>query len=172
MRRRGERIGYTTVQTRLERLVEKRAVAKSTERPAQYQAAVQPGEVSAPLLNMLLERVSGAAPLIAHLGARPVTQQQGLRRDQAPHRRSRAARRRRRPRGEGRMIDSIEAIVFCLLRASAAMLIAAIALSLLLRRLRIQSPTIHRVVYVFVLLQGWWLLPGYLESALLRPGCC
>lgn len=71
MTRQGQSIGYTTVQTRLERLVDKRAVAKSDERPARYQAAVEPQEVSAPLLDLLLKRVSGPAPLIAHLVQNP-----------------------------------------------------------------------------------------------------
>jgi BlaI family penicillinase repressor len=64
---RGKEIGYTTVQTRLERLVEKGAVLKSAQRPARYQAALGPEQVSGPLLDLLLERVSGAVPLVAHL---------------------------------------------------------------------------------------------------------
>ena len=67
MRAGGEKIGYTTVQTRLERLVAKGLVAKSDSRPAEYQAAVSPEEVSGPLLDLLLERVSGPVPLMAHL---------------------------------------------------------------------------------------------------------
>jgi predicted transcriptional regulator len=65
--RRGEQIGYTTVQTRLERLVAKNVVTKTSDRPAKYQAAIQPDEVSGPLLDLLLERVSGAVPLFAQL---------------------------------------------------------------------------------------------------------
>lgn len=65
--RRGPKIGYTTAQTRLERLVEKGVVAKSSDRPARYRATVEPEEVSRPLLDLLLERVSGALPLFAHL---------------------------------------------------------------------------------------------------------
>jgi predicted transcriptional regulator len=64
-------IGYTTVQTRLDRLVEKGAVKKSAERPARYSAALKPEEVSRPLLAMLAERVSGAVPLVAHLVSDP-----------------------------------------------------------------------------------------------------
>jgi len=63
----GHEVGYTTVQTRLERLVEKGAVAKSRARPAKYSAAVSPDEVSEPLLNLLVERVSGPVPLVAQL---------------------------------------------------------------------------------------------------------
>lgn len=64
---RGENVGYTTVQTRLERLVEKGVVKKSATRPATYSAAVEPEDVSGPLLDLLLDRVSGAVPLFAHL---------------------------------------------------------------------------------------------------------
>jgi len=60
-------VGYTTVQTRLDRLVQKGAVAKSPERPARYSAVVSPDEVSEPLLNLLVERVSGPVPLVAQL---------------------------------------------------------------------------------------------------------
>lgn len=62
-------IGYTTMQTRLNRLVEKGVVTRSKQRPAQYEAAVRPEEVGARHLDLLLERVSGGSvvPLIAHL---------------------------------------------------------------------------------------------------------
>jgi len=51
----GRSIGYTTMQTRLNRLVEKGVVARSADRPAH--------------LDLLLERVSGGniVPLVAHL---------------------------------------------------------------------------------------------------------
>ncbi|QDU30453.1 Penicillinase repressor [Anatilimnocola aggregata] len=67
MVRRGEQVGYTTVQTRLERLVAKNVVTKTSDRPAKYQAAIAPDDVSGPLLDLLLERVSGAVPLFAQL---------------------------------------------------------------------------------------------------------
>jgi predicted transcriptional regulator len=62
-------IGYTTVQTRLNRLVKKRLVRRSQQRPARYSAAVAPDAVSAHDLNLLVERVSGGSvvPLVAHL---------------------------------------------------------------------------------------------------------
>ena len=62
-------IGYTTVQTRLNRLVDKGAVVRTKDRPSRYRAAVRPDEVSARHLDMLLERVSGGSiiPLVAHL---------------------------------------------------------------------------------------------------------
>ena len=62
-------IGYTTVQTRLNRLVEKGVVTRTAERPATYRAAVAAEDVSAGHLDLLLERVSGGSivPLVAHL---------------------------------------------------------------------------------------------------------
>ncbi len=67
MQQRGSDASYTTVQTQLNRLVDKGAVAKSATRPAQYEAALSPQEVSGPLLDMLMQKVSGATPLVAHL---------------------------------------------------------------------------------------------------------
>jgi len=65
----GREIGYTTVQTRLNRLVEKGLARRSTNRPARYSAAVSQREISAGQLDLLLERVSGGSivPLVAHL---------------------------------------------------------------------------------------------------------
>ena len=62
-------VGYTTVQTRLNRLVAKGVVTRTRSRPAKYRAAVAPEEVSARHLDLLLERVSGGSvvPLVAHL---------------------------------------------------------------------------------------------------------
>ncbi len=62
-------VGYTTVQTRLNRLVQKGVIARGKTRPAKYRAAVAPEEVSAGHLDLLLERVSGGSvvPLVAHL---------------------------------------------------------------------------------------------------------
>ena len=62
-------IGYTTVQTRLNRLVDKGLAHRSDQRPARYRAAVSQREVSAGQLDLLLERVSGGSvvPLVAHL---------------------------------------------------------------------------------------------------------
>jgi predicted transcriptional regulator len=65
----GREIGYTTIQTRLNRLVEKQLVHRTSERPAQYSAAIDPAEVSAGHLNLLVERTGGGSvvPLVAHL---------------------------------------------------------------------------------------------------------
>jgi len=62
-------IGYTTVQTRLNRLVKKRVAKKSTTRPAKYSAAVTPDEVQRGDLDVLVGRVSDGrvTPLVAHL---------------------------------------------------------------------------------------------------------
>ncbi len=62
-------IGYTTVQTRLNRMVEKGVVTRTAQRPARYRAAVAAEDVSAGHLNLLLERVSGGSivPLVAYL---------------------------------------------------------------------------------------------------------
>ena len=62
-------IGYTTIQTRLNRLVDKKIVTRTTDRPARYAAAVEPAEVSARHLALLVERTSGGSvvPLVAHL---------------------------------------------------------------------------------------------------------
>lgn len=65
----GRPIGYTTMQTRLNRLVEKRIVSRDSDRPARYAAAVAPEEVGARHLDLLIERVGGGSvvPLVAHL---------------------------------------------------------------------------------------------------------
>ena len=65
-------IGYTTVQTRLNRLVAKHVAAKSKERPAKYSAAISPEDVQITDLDLLVDRVSNGriAPLVAHLVSR------------------------------------------------------------------------------------------------------
>lgn len=62
-------IGYTTVQTRLNRLVAKGIARRGTERPARYEAAVTREQVSAGDLELLVDKVSGGrvVPLVAHL---------------------------------------------------------------------------------------------------------
>jgi predicted transcriptional regulator len=61
-------IGYTTVQTRLNRLVAKRLATRSDERPARYAAAVSREDVCAEDLKLLVKRVAGGVvPLVAHL---------------------------------------------------------------------------------------------------------
>ncbi len=65
----GRPVGYTTVQTRLNRLVDKGAVRRSRERPARYEAAVTPDEVGARYIDVLVDKVGGGnvVPLVAHL---------------------------------------------------------------------------------------------------------
>ncbi|MBX7075368.1 MAG: BlaI/MecI/CopY family transcriptional regulator [Pirellulales bacterium] len=65
----GRPIGYTTMQTRLNRLVEKGLVTRTSDRPSRYSAAVRPESVSASHLELLVERVAGGSvvPLVAHL---------------------------------------------------------------------------------------------------------
>lgn len=65
----GGDIGYTTVQTRLNRMVKKGIVRRSRTTPAKYSAGITPGEVTGQDLDLLLERVSGGrvVPLVAHL---------------------------------------------------------------------------------------------------------
>ncbi|MCA9065764.1 MAG: BlaI/MecI/CopY family transcriptional regulator [Planctomycetaceae bacterium] len=72
----GRELGYTTVQTRLERLVAKGVAAKSTTRPARYSAAISEEEVTRQDLTTLVRRVTrgDVVPLIAHLvNDRPLT---------------------------------------------------------------------------------------------------
>jgi predicted transcriptional regulator len=65
----GQQIGYTTVQTRLNRLVKKNAAKRTATRPAKYSAAVTPDDVRGRDLDMLVHRVSAGrvTPLVAHL---------------------------------------------------------------------------------------------------------
>jgi predicted transcriptional regulator len=65
----GRTIGYTTMQTRLNRLVEKGVVAKSEHRPAKYRAVSDPEDVGARHIDLLLERVceGSVLPLMTHL---------------------------------------------------------------------------------------------------------
>ena len=65
----GKPVGYTTVQTRLNRLVQKRLAARDDGRPAKYRAAVSAEAVGRRHLDLLLEKVSGGSvvPLVAHL---------------------------------------------------------------------------------------------------------
>jgi len=65
----GRPIGYTTMQTRLNRLVAKGLARRSKERPARYEAVISPDDVSANHLDDLLHRVTrgNVVPLVAHL---------------------------------------------------------------------------------------------------------
>ena len=65
----GQPIGYTTVQTRLNRLVKKGLARRDDDSPSRYHAVVQPDDVGRSDLNLLIEHVSEGrvAPLVAHL---------------------------------------------------------------------------------------------------------
>ena len=64
----GEPIGYSTMQTRLNRLVRKDLVQKTKETPTRYEAAIQPEEVMESELRTLVQDVSGGVvPLVAQL---------------------------------------------------------------------------------------------------------
>ena len=65
----GREIGYTTIQTRLNRLVDKGLVERSKERPTRYRTPLTPDDVSQPHLDLLLKRVSSGSvvPLVAGL---------------------------------------------------------------------------------------------------------
>lgn len=62
-------VGYTTVQTRLNRLVAKGHVKKSDTRPGLYSAVLKRDRVSRADLSSLVDRVTQGrvVPLIAHL---------------------------------------------------------------------------------------------------------
>jgi predicted transcriptional regulator len=61
--------GYTTVQTRLNRMVKKGVVKRSRTKPAKYAAGIQPDEVASSDLDLLLDKVSRGSvlPLVTHL---------------------------------------------------------------------------------------------------------
>ena len=61
--------GYTTVQTRLNRMVKKGVVKRSRTKPAKYSAGIQPDEVASSDLDLLLDKVSRGSvlPLVTHL---------------------------------------------------------------------------------------------------------
>ena len=65
----GASIGYTTMQTRLNRLADKGLVHRSDARPAKYSAAVAPEDISANQLDVLIHRVTDGrvVPLVAQL---------------------------------------------------------------------------------------------------------
>jgi len=65
---RGRKIGYPTVQTRLNRLVEKGILRKNGEYPAKYEAVLQQSDVSGNYFDLLETLCGGSlAPLMIHL---------------------------------------------------------------------------------------------------------
>jgi BlaI family transcriptional regulator, penicillinase repressor len=65
----GKPVSYPTMQTRLNRLVEKGLVARSGDRPACYRAAVSRDQVTVGHLRELISKLSGGdiVPLVARL---------------------------------------------------------------------------------------------------------
>ena len=65
----GRPIGYTTMQTRLNRLVAKVVVTRSQGRPARYRAAVSAETAGTRHLDLLVDRIRAfkIVPLVAHL---------------------------------------------------------------------------------------------------------
>ncbi|MEM1224755.1 MAG: BlaI/MecI/CopY family transcriptional regulator [Planctomycetota bacterium] len=103
-----DQIGYTTIQTRLNRLVEKGFAVKSG-RPAHYEAGVKRADVRAGHLDQLISKLAGGSvvPLVAQLmqdrrisdeeldelkrlidGAEPIDAKQGSPRARKPDQRS------------------------------------------------------------------------------------
>ena len=75
----GKPIGYTTVQTRLNRMVAKGVVKKSKDRPALYSAGVTREQVNRHDLELLVKQVNNGKfiPLISHLvNDRSLTQEE------------------------------------------------------------------------------------------------
>lgn len=64
-----KQVGYTTIQTRLNRLAKKGVVKKSKDRPALYSAAITRDQVNKHDLDLLVNRVNEGKylPLVAHL---------------------------------------------------------------------------------------------------------
>jgi predicted transcriptional regulator len=65
----GKAIGYPTMQTRLNRLVEKGYLSRNDRRPAEYEAVVTSEQVSAGHLGQILNAIGRQklVPLVAHL---------------------------------------------------------------------------------------------------------
>ncbi len=68
---RGRKIGYPTVQTRLNRLVEKGILRKNGEYPAAYEPVLQQSDVSGNYFDLLETLCGGSlAPLMIHLSGK------------------------------------------------------------------------------------------------------
>lgn len=62
-------VGYTTIQTQLNRLVDKGVAKRSDSRPTRYQAIVEPDTASAGMLQLLIDTIGGGSivPVIEQL---------------------------------------------------------------------------------------------------------
>jgi predicted transcriptional regulator len=65
----GRPVSYPTMQTRLNRLVQKGHVTRSRQRPANYRPAITADQVGAGHLDQLLDKLgrNSVVPLVAHL---------------------------------------------------------------------------------------------------------
>lgn len=54
-------VGYTTIQTQLNRLVEKGVASRSSSRPTRYGALVEPDAASAGMLQMLIDTIGSGS---------------------------------------------------------------------------------------------------------------
>jgi BlaI family transcriptional regulator, penicillinase repressor len=73
-------LGYTTIQTQLNRLVTKGAASRTKVRPMRYRALIAPGEAGETLLRLLIDTVGGGSvvPLVAQLiSLAPLTREEG-----------------------------------------------------------------------------------------------
>jgi len=73
-------VGYTTIQTQLNRLVDKGVAARSKARPMKYRALIDPQMAGAGLLQLLIDTIGHGSivPLVSQLlSFRPVTSEEG-----------------------------------------------------------------------------------------------
>jgi BlaI family penicillinase repressor len=69
-------VGYTTIQTQLNRLVEKGVVARSSTRPTKYKAIIDSDDASSGMLQLLIDTIGGGSifPVVEQLVRRsPLT---------------------------------------------------------------------------------------------------
>ncbi len=150
-------VGYTTVQTRLNRLVEKGAATRSKDRPAHYRAAVAPEEASAGHLELLLKRVSDGSivPLVAHLMKRQAFECRGDRGPETSGAGKRALGRGTLCPGRRTMNAMAADVLAALVRTTLALAAAGVGVRLLLAIAKPSSPGVHRAAWVLVLAHGW-----------------
>ena len=63
------KVGYTTIQTQLNRLVEKGVAGRSSTRPTRFRAMVEPAEASSGMLQLLIDTLGSGSifPVVEHL---------------------------------------------------------------------------------------------------------
>ena len=162
-------IGYTTVQTRLNRLVKKGAAARTPQRPAKYSAAITSADVGQTDLDTLVERVTAGrvTPLVAHLLERHKLSAAEIKELKALV--AAAERKSRGPPIVARNRMTPADIAAALVRTTLAASVAALAAWALLAWLRIDSPRIHRTAWLLVIAQGWLFVPLTIEIQTSSP---